>query len=64
MLKIYDKNDADTASLFTGSLDTGIDLGNFILDTSNPKNCIANPPNRNYTDRFVGPYCRMSLNDN
>ena len=43
VLKIYDDADVERTSIFTGSLDTGIDLGSFIFDTSNPKNCQRNP---------------------
>ena len=63
VLKIYDDADVERTSIFTGSLDTGIDLGSFIFDTSNPKNCQRNPSYANYTERFIGPYCRTSLND-
>ena len=62
-MKIYDDENVERKSIFTGSLDTGIDLGSFILDTTNPKNCQRNPPYINYTERFIGPYCRTSLND-
>jgi len=63
VLNIYDDSDVERTSIFSGSLDTGIDLGNFIFDTSNSKICLRDPPYINYTDRFVGPYCRTSLND-
>lgn len=33
VLKIYDDVDVERTSIFTGSLDTGIDLGSFIFDT-------------------------------
>ena len=61
VLKIYDDPEVDASgnsSIFRGGLDTGIDLGKFILDTSNMKNCVINPPNQNYSQRFIGPYCR------
>jgi len=46
ILKIYDDPDFDSSnnsSIFKGGLDTGVDLGKFILDTTNSKNCLINP---------------------
>jgi len=45
----------------TGGLDTGIDFGKFIIDTSNNIGQTS-PSSERYADRFIGPYARTHLN--
>jgi hypothetical protein len=64
VLKVY--NEADNASqnsIFTGGLDTGIDFGKFVIDTSNNITNSNSSIQERYAERFIGPYCRTNLNN-
>jgi len=50
-------------SILTGGIDTGIDSGKFVIDTSN--NIGVNSSNHDlFAERFIGPYARNQLNSN
>jgi hypothetical protein len=60
---IYDEiNKINTQSIFSGGLDTGIDYGKFVIDTSNNIGTM-NHTQDSYADRFIGPYARTQLNN-
>lgn len=64
VLKVYNDGDVQNSnSIFEGGLDTGIDFGKFVIDTSN--NITNNQSNiqDRYAEQFMGPYSRTELND-
>lgn len=60
---IYDEiNKLNNQSIFSGGLDTGIDFGKFVIDTSNNIGT-QNQNQDSFADRFIGPYARTQLNN-
>jgi len=63
ILMLYeDINKVKTQSIFTGGIDTGVDSGKFVIDTSNNIGMSGSQTQEVYADRFIGPYARNQLN--
>lgn len=59
VLKVYNETDSSNQhSIFNGGLDTGIDFGKFVIDTSNNITNNSSSIQERYAERFMGPYCR------
>ena len=59
VLKVYNEAESlNQHSIFNGGLDTGIDFGKFVIDTSNNITNNSNSIQERYAERFTGPYCR------
>lgn len=62
VLKVYDNTETlSKQSIFSGGLDTGMEIGKFVIDTSN-NITNSSPAMERYADRFQGPYARTQLN--
>jgi hypothetical protein len=48
--------------VLVGGLDTGIDFGKFMIDTSNNIGTPVNMASERFAERFIGPYARTHLN--
>lgn len=63
VLSVYDDlTSVQSQSILTGGLDTGIDFGKFLIDTSNNIGPGQHQKMEMCSERFIGPYARTELN--